>query len=101
MNEKGVVFAPATGKQYERVAQLFGEDADDLWILGDSATRTKHNGEFVHESLLPNKLGMDIIQLLEKIHLDHTIIDCTRNGAVIKDGFLLKKKQFSEGLMHK
>ncbi|MFD1363648.1 HAD family hydrolase [Lentibacillus salinarum] len=85
MNEKGVVFAPVTGKQCERVEELFGEDATDLWILGDSATRIKHNGEFVYESLLNNQLGLEIIRSLEEISLDHTIIACTKNGAVIKE----------------
>ncbi|WP_318503891.1 HAD family hydrolase [Bacillus sp. T3] len=85
MKEKGVIFAPVTGKQCERVEELFGADAKDLWILGDSATRIKHNGEFVYESLLSNKLGLEIIRLLEEISLEHTIIACTRNGAVIKD----------------
>ncbi|MBM7541948.1 Cof subfamily protein (haloacid dehalogenase superfamily) [Amphibacillus cookii] len=85
MTEKGVVFAPVTGKQCERVEELFGENANDLWILGDSATRIKHNGEFVYESLLSNKLGLEIIHLLEEISLDHTIIACTKNGAIIKE----------------
>lgn len=85
MKEKGVVFAPVTGKQCERVEELFGDDANDLWILGDSATRIKHNGEFVYESLLPNSVGLKIIQLLEEISLDQIIIACTRSGAIIKD----------------
>jgi Cof subfamily protein (haloacid dehalogenase superfamily) len=85
MKEKGVVLAPVTGKQCERVEELFGDDAKDLWILGDSATRIKHNGEFVYESLLSNKLGLEIIELLEEISLDHTIIACTRSSAVIRD----------------
>lgn len=50
MKEKGVVFAPVTSKQCERVEELFGEDTEDLWISGDSATRNKYNGEFVYES---------------------------------------------------
>ena len=85
MKEKEVVFAPVTGKQCERIEELFGEDADDLWILGDSATRIKHNKEFVYEAMLGNALGMDIIRLLEEINLDHTIIACTRSGAIVKE----------------
>lgn len=85
MEEKGVIFAPVTGKQCERVEELFGDDANDFYILGDSATRIKHNGEFVYESLLDNKLGLDIIHSLEEISLEHTIIACTKNAAVIKD----------------
>ncbi|WP_242234894.1 HAD family hydrolase [Bacillus cereus group sp. BfR-BA-01316] len=85
MKEKGVVFAPVTGKQCERVEELFGNDSDDLWILGDSATRIKNNGKFVYESLLSNNLGLEIIRLLEKVSLEHTIIACTRNGEIIKE----------------
>lgn len=85
MKEKGVVFAPVTGKQCERVEELFGDDAEDLYILGDSATRIKHNGEFIYESLLRNELGQEIIQTLEQISSDHTIIACTKDAAVIKD----------------
>jgi HAD superfamily hydrolase (TIGR01484 family) len=76
---------PVTGKQCERVEELFGDDADDLWILGESATRIKHNGEFVYESLLSNKLGLEI-------SLEHTIIACTRNGAVIKENIPHEEK---------
>lgn len=85
MKDKGVAFAPVTGKQCERIEELFGEDAKDIWILGDSATRIKHNGKFVYESLLSNELGLEIIRLLEEISLNYTIIACTRNGAYIKD----------------
>ncbi|EOR24198.1 putative hydrolase [Niallia nealsonii AAU1] len=85
MKDKGVAFAPVTGKQCERIEELFGEDAKDIWILGDSATRIKHNGKFVYESLLSNELGLEIIRLLEEINLNYTIIACTRNGAYIKD----------------
>ena len=54
MTEKGVIFAPCTGKQSERVEEIFGEDAADFWILGDSASRIKRNGAVVYESLLEN-----------------------------------------------
>src|SRR5690554_6566800 len=85
MQKKGVIFAPVTGKQCERVEELFGEDANALWILGDSATRIKHKSEFVYQSLLSNRLGLSIIQLLEEISLDHTIIACIETSAIIKD----------------
>ena len=44
MQQKGVAFALCTGKQCERVEELFGEQVHDFWILGDSATRIKHVG---------------------------------------------------------
>lgn len=58
MEEKGVHFAACTGKQCERVEELFGEYSKDIWIVGDSATRIKHNGEFVFQSLIDNATGL-------------------------------------------
>lgn len=85
MDKRGIRFAPCTGKQCERVEELFGTEwSKDLWILGDSATRIKHNGEYVYESLLPNQLGLEIIKKLEEIANDYTIIACTPTAAVIK-----------------
>ncbi|WP_080147229.1 HAD family hydrolase [Marinilactibacillus piezotolerans] len=86
MDEKGVTFAICTGKQCERVEELFEESGSDhLWILGDSATRIKHAGEYVYESLLPNDIGKRIIKKLEEIADDHAIIACTPTSAYIKD----------------
>lgn len=86
MDAKQVIFAPCTGKQCERVEELFGpEEAKDLWIMGDSATRIKHGGEYVYQSLVPNALGLRIIERLEKIADDYTIIACTPTAAIIKD----------------
>ncbi|WP_027108340.1 HAD family hydrolase [Lacticigenium naphthae] len=86
MKSKGVIFTACTGKQGERVEELFGaEYAKDIWILGDSATRIKYNGEYVYESLLGNEVGLEIITKLEEIEDDHTVIACTPTTAFIKD----------------
>ncbi len=85
MQQKGVVFAVCTGKQGERVEELFGEElCQDLWILGDSATRIKHKGQYVYQSLLKNTLGLTIIEKLEQIAADHIVIACTPTAAFIK-----------------
>lgn len=84
MNEQGIAFSTCTGKQCERVEELFQEDAKDLWILGDSATRIKRNGQYVYESLLPNECGKQIIDKLEQIAEDHVIIACTPTAAFIQ-----------------
>ncbi|CZR06217.1 HAD-IIB family hydrolase [Trichococcus ilyis] len=85
MTEKGVVFAPCTGKQSERVEEIFGEDAADFWILGDSASRIKRNGAVVYESLLANRTGRAILRELEEMQLGHTLIACTKEAAMIKN----------------
>lgn len=85
MDQNNVIFAPCTGKQCERVEELFDIDiSKNIWILGDSATRIKHEGKYIYESLLPNKLGLQIIEKLENIASDHIIIACTPTAAYIK-----------------
>lgn len=86
MDKNNVKFAICTGKQSERVEELFAETGSDhLWILGDSATRIKHAGEYIYESLLSNDIGKKIIEKLEIIADDHAIIACTPTSAYIKD----------------
>ncbi|KMT62844.1 HAD family hydrolase [Paenilisteria newyorkensis] len=86
MARKNVAFAACTGKQCDRVEEMFGPaDTKDLWILGDSAARIKRNGEFVYESLIQNKLGLEMIAKLEAYRLDYVIIACTSAGAIVKD----------------
>ncbi|KZK08655.1 hydrolase haloacid dehalogenase-like family [Lactococcus cremoris] len=85
MDQNNIAFAPCTGKQCERVEELFDTDiSDNIWILGDSATRIKHKGKYIYESLLPNKLGIQIVEKLEEIASDHIIIACTPTAAYIK-----------------
>jgi len=97
MLKKGVVFAPVSGKQCERIEELFGEDAKDLFILGDSATRIKHHGIFIYESLLENKKGLSIISELERISPTHTIIACTKKGAITKKTISPEEAQIVRG----
>lgn len=85
LKDTDVIFAPCTGKQCERIEEVFGEEAaKDFWILGDSATRIKHDHEYVYQSLLPNELGSRILQRLEEISKEYTIIACTPTAAIVK-----------------
>ena len=85
MDAHKVIFAACTGKQCERVEELFDTlDTNNMWIMGDSATRIKQGGRYVYESLLPNDLGLKIIHRLEEIADDHNVIACTPTTAYIK-----------------
>lgn len=84
METSNVQFALCTGKQCERVEELFGDDAANFWILGDSATRMKYKGEVVYESFLDKTLGLEIIDALEAISKEFIIIVSTADGAVVR-----------------
>lgn len=97
-------FAACTGKQCERVEELFGEENKDIWILGDSATRIKHNGTFEYQSLISNPLGQEIINTLQKVNQHHVIIACTTDGAFIRSdtpSYLVDRVRKSYATLHK
>lgn len=85
MKQQNISFSPCTGKQCERVEELFDGNANDFWILGDSATRIKHNKTFTHEFLLNNSLALSIIDKVHTISSSQVVIACTKEGAFIKD----------------
>lgn len=84
MATQGVHFAACTGKQCDRVEELFGDYSKHIWIVGDSATCIKFNGKFVYQSFINNELGIRIIKTLQKANSHHVIIACTTQGAVIQ-----------------
>lgn len=97
MANENVHFVACTGKQCERVEELFGDYSQHIWIVGDSATAIKFNGEFVYRSFLTNDLGQRIIKTLEQASTDHVIIACTAKGAVIRSDLPARLKQKVRG----
>lgn len=85
MAQQGGHFAPCTGKQVDRVEELLGEGSENFWILGDSATRIKHQGRYVYQSLLQNRLGLAIIAQLARVPGSHITIACTPEFAFIRE----------------
>lgn len=97
MAKQGIHFAACTGKQCDRVEELFGSYSSDMWIIGDSATCIKYNHEVIYQSFIPNQLGISIINQLEQVNSDHVIIACTAQGAIIRNDISQKFKHKVRG----
>ncbi|PTK87281.1 Cof-type HAD-IIB family hydrolase, partial [Staphylococcus gallinarum] len=50
MTEKDIKFVFCTGKQCERVEALIGEHTNDVYIIGDSATKIKYNKQVLYKA---------------------------------------------------
>jgi len=92
MAKQDVHFAACTGKQCQRVEELFGEYSKNIWIVGDSATCIKFNGKDIYQSFIQNELGLRIIKTLESVSQNHVIIACTKEGAIIRSDLSQKLK---------
>lgn len=83
MQENNISFVACTGKQCERVEELFGEHGKGIWILGDSATRIKKDGVVVKEFTIERNLALQAIRDIESFSNDFIIIACTTEAAFV------------------
>jgi Cof subfamily protein (haloacid dehalogenase superfamily) len=83
MQENNISFVACTGKQCERVEELFGEHGKGIWILGDSATRIKKDGVVVKEFTIERNLALQAIRDIESFSNDFIIIACTTAAAFV------------------
>ncbi|MED4955089.1 HAD-IIB family hydrolase [Paenibacillus macerans] len=93
MQKKGMAFAACTGKQCERVEMLFGEHGKGIWILGDSATRIKKDGEVVKAFTIDYDLAQKSIEEIQNFDPKMTIIACTGEAAYVES--TIKDELFS------
>ena len=76
---------PARENRSTGSRRCWGAQSANFWILGDSATRIKHQGRYVYQSLLGNALGLAIIRRLERLPGEHIVIACTAACAAIRE----------------
>ncbi len=86
MQRNNIAFAACTGKQCERVEELFRGRGQGIWILGDSAARIKRDGVLVKEFTLDRQLAAQAISLIESFADDLILIACTSEGAFVSSG---------------
>lgn len=92
LTARNIAFAAVTGKQTQRVQELFGALAPKIWILGDSASRITFDNEIKFQSLIPNQLGLMLIQEILSIHSDLSVIACYSQAA-----FILESRDLIDG----
>lgn len=83
LKEKGMTFVACTGKQCERVEAIFDGIGEDIWILGDSATRIKKAGQVIKDFTIEHGIAMQAIDEIDAFASDVSVIACTRNAAYV------------------
>ncbi|MFK3937483.1 HAD-IIB family hydrolase [Alkalihalobacillus sp. NPDC078783] len=83
LKQKGILFVACTGKQCERVEALFEGIGEDIWILGDSATRIKKAGQVIKDFTIEREIAMQSIDQVGGFASGLSIIVCTRHAAYV------------------
>lgn len=90
-------FVFCTGKQCERVETIVGDLATNTFIVGDSATRIKYNGDFIYNAVIENKKAKEIIDTIRAIDDTQTILACSKTGAYVLDNISESEKRHVHG----
>lgn len=97
IESKNIRFVFCTGKQCERVEKIVGDLSNDTFIIGDSATRIKYNGEFLYTATIKNNLGLKIIESIQNLDSKQTIIACTEEVAYVLESVSEDERKFVHG----
>jgi len=84
LKEKNVHFVACSGKQYECLQTIFSDDVkDEIWYVGDSATRIIFKGKTLFQSYLSPKVALKIIKYLVNYGDYFGTVVCTTKAAYI------------------
>src|SRR5699024_8169726 len=83
MKTKGIEFAICTGKQCERVEEIFISNNAGIWVMGDSATRITHNKKLIREFPMEKNIALQIIEAIRQFDSNLITIICTNKGAFV------------------
>ncbi|WJZ03888.1 Cof-type HAD-IIB family hydrolase [Corynebacterium freiburgense] len=83
MQEFGVTFVPASGRQYATLAKLF-PDTDTF--IAENGNVLVHQGEVIHSTVLNPRIVQKLIDAVRTIDLPASLVLCTADIAYIEDG---------------
>ena len=66
LKERGVIFAPASGRQYFSLLRTFDKYKDDFLFLAENGTLVMHKGKEIFSSPMPYETALDILSMGEK-----------------------------------
>ena len=61
LKERGVMFAPASGRQYYSLLDTFADYADSFLFISDNGTMVRQHGEEIFSDVIDHKLALNLL----------------------------------------
>jgi Cof subfamily protein (haloacid dehalogenase superfamily) len=100
LRERGVAFAPASGRQHATIARLFAEVADDLVVIAENGAYVTRDGSEVSSHTLDLDWSRGVVEhtrLLERQGADLGVVVCGKTSAWIErtdEAFLAEVERY-------
>jgi len=84
LRKKGILFSPASGRQYWNLLKNFEEIKEDLVFVSENGTFVVQNGEEIFSDILDFDMAMEFIKVSRNIE-NIGLVLCGKNSAYIED----------------
>lgn len=87
LRERGIVFAPASGRQYAALHQLFEQAIDGMCVIAENGSIVMQDGEELSSVTIERDGAAAIVRTLRRLAADGTdlgIVLCGKRGAVVE-----------------
>jgi len=82
LNKKGILFCPASGRQYANLKQLFAPVADDTLFICENGALVKYKGKTLYSSYIDNSLVADVLSAVRRTDWGHIMLCCEENAYI-------------------
>ncbi|QCR20528.1 HAD family hydrolase [Agrococcus sp. SGAir0287] len=89
LRERGIVFAPASGRQYAALHRLFERAIDGMCVIADNGSIVVQDGEVLSSVTLERDGVAAIVRTLRQLAADGAdlgVVLCGRHGAAVERG---------------
>lgn len=100
LRERGIVFAPASGRQYAALHQLFEQAIDGMCVIAENGSIVMQDGEELSSVTIERDGAAAIVRTLRQLAADGAdlgVVVCGKRGAVVErsdEGFLAAASQY-------
>ena len=90
LKKRGVIFSPASGRQYFSLLKSFKKYEDEFLFLAEGGAIVMRNGKEIYSHEMPKKIALKII------HAGDTMKNILKVFCGKKDAYILESQNFSE-----
>lgn len=87
LRERGILFCPASGRQYNNLRQCFGTVADELAFIAENGCLVMHRDRELSSDCVPRQAALDVVRkvrALQEAGLNLGVVLCGKGAARIE-----------------
>ncbi|WP_269216564.1 Cof-type HAD-IIB family hydrolase [Microbacterium sp. cx-55] len=84
LRERGILFAPASGRQYATLRREFGAHGDDMVFIAENGTYVVQHDEEISSDVLAPPVVADVLAAARALTVDAGVVLCGKRSAYIE-----------------